>query len=150
MQGTSSEHLRTRVRGFTLIELMIVIVIIAVLASVALPSYQNYVVRTNRTAAQADLLAAAQAMEKHYGINFTYAGAAAGTTFPDESPTDASVKLYDLTLVAIADDFLIQATPKGAQTGDGIMQINHLGIRFWDKNNNADTSDSGENNWGRN
>jgi type IV pilus assembly protein PilE len=137
-------------RGFTLIELMIVVVIVGVLLGIALPGYQNYVLRTNRTAAQADLLAAAQAMEKHFAINFTYAGTAAGTTFPSEAPTDASVKRYDLTLpTADPSEFLIQATPKGAQAGDGILQINNLGQRFWDKNDNGNVADAGENNWDR-
>ena len=137
-------------KGFTLIEVMIVVVIIAVLLGVALPGYQNYVLRTNRTAAQADMLAAAQAMEKHFAINFTYVGTAAGTTFPDEAPTDATVKRYDLTLpTADPNEFLIQATPKGAQAGDGILQINNLGQRFWDKNGDGDVGDAGENNWDR-
>jgi type IV pilus assembly protein PilE len=139
-----------KLRGFTLIELMVVIVIVGVLISIALPGYKDYVLRTNRTAAQADMLAAAQAMEKHYAINFTYAGTASGTTFPAEAPTDSTVKRYDLTLPAAdPNEFLLQATPKGAQTGDGILQINGLGQRFWDKNSDGDISDIGENNWNR-
>jgi len=136
--------------GFTLIELMIVISILAILLLVALPSYQNYVTKANRSAAQSDLLAAAQAMEKYYAINFTYAGAAAGTTFPSEAPSDAQDKLYDVSLpVADPNSFLIRAIPKGAQADDGRLEINHLGERFWDKNNNGGTTDADEDTWRR-
>ena len=129
---------------------MVVVAIVATLLAVALPSYQNYVIRTNRSAAQADMLAAAQAMEKYYAINFTYAGAAAGTTFPNEAPTDAQTKRYDLSLpVADPNGFLIRAIPKGPQTGDGRLELNHLGQRFWDKNNSGTTGDAGEDNWNR-
>ena len=137
--------------GFTLIELMIVVVIVAVLLAVALPGYQSYVLRTNRTAAQADMLAAAQAMEKLYTVNFSYEAAVAGTTFPNEGPIDATVKRYDYSFPADpnATSYVLRATPKGAQAGDGIMEINHLGQRWWDKNDNGDVTDAGENNWDR-
>ena len=74
MLHTTRRSLPDPSSGFTLIELMIVIVIVAVLAAIALPAYQNQIQRTNRTATQADMMAAAQAMEKYYGINFSYSG----------------------------------------------------------------------------
>jgi len=148
MQRNRSKH--AAVRGFTLIEMMIVLVILGILIGIALPTYQNYVVRSNRSAAQGDLLGFAQAMEKEYALNFTYANAAAGTTYPAQSPLDGDDKKYNLTIVsADADSFRLRATPIAGtnQGGDGILEINHLGQRFWDKNNDGDTSDADEDNW---
>ena len=54
--------------GFTLIELMITVVIVAILAAIALPSYQNYIKRTNIKAAQTDLVALSLVFENYYRL----------------------------------------------------------------------------------
>lgn len=61
-----------RARGFTLMELMITIVIIAVLASIAIPSYMGYVERGKRAAARGALLAAASFLERNFTTNGCY------------------------------------------------------------------------------
>jgi type IV pilus assembly protein PilE len=134
-------------RGFTLIEMMIVLVIIGVLAAVALPSYENSVLKGHRRTAQADLMAFSQAMEKEYALKFTYANATAGSTYPAISPNEGGDKRYDLSIPSkIADAYTLRATPAGSQAGDGYLEINHLGQKFWDKNNN-NSIDAGENTW---
>lgn len=63
----------TKNAGFSLIEVMVVVAIIGVLASIAIPGYQRYVIQTNRTAAAACLTELAQFMERTYTQNMTYA-----------------------------------------------------------------------------
>lgn len=59
--------------GFTLIEAMIVVVIISVLAAISFPTYSEYVRKSNRTYAKATLMEIAQAQEKFYAVNMSYA-----------------------------------------------------------------------------
>ena len=61
-----------RMHGFTLIELMIVIAVIAILAKLALPAYQQYILRAQRAEARTQLLAAAQFMQSFYAANDRY------------------------------------------------------------------------------
>lgn len=151
---------RKRSRGFTLIEVMIVLVLIAIVASIALPSYTSQVVRGRRSDCQGMMMAFAQAMEKNFALNFTYLGAANGggdTGAPDDDvfvsqcPMEGNAT-YNLTIsAATANSFTVRATPAAgsSQVGDGRLEVNSLGQRFWDKNNDGDTSDTGENNWER-
>jgi type IV pilus assembly protein PilE len=70
---------RRRFSGFTLVELMIVVVIIAILAAVAYPSYQDHVRKSKRTEGKAALLKAAQLQERYYSDRQVYAD---NNTFP--------------------------------------------------------------------
>ena len=74
-----SAHVR---RGFTLIELMIVVAVIAILAAVALPSYQDYVRRGKRAEARALLQAASLAQEKYRLGQASYASATTALSPP--------------------------------------------------------------------
>ncbi|MEI2512501.1 type IV pilin protein [Acinetobacter soli] len=96
-------------QGFTLIELMIVVVIIAIFAAIAIPSYQEYVRRSNLAAAQQEMQKIATLLEKHRSRNFTYAGFNLKDVngFYDESTgkfnlplgsTDKKIK-YEITLL---------------------------------------------------
>lgn len=58
--------------GFTLIEVMIVVAIVGILAAIALPNYQSYVAKSHRAAARAQLLQAAQYMQRFYAANDRY------------------------------------------------------------------------------
>ena len=89
------------VRGFTLIELMIVVAIIGVLAAIAFPSYTRYVERTQFNDGRTGLLAAAQLMERCYVTGMTYEGCAAGGQSPEGfytiAVTNPTTRTFTLT-----------------------------------------------------
>lgn len=124
-------------KGFSLIELMIVVAIVSIIASVAYPSYQESIAKSRRADAQANLLELAQFMERFYTTNNTYQNI---TTTPpsapvlpfDESPKDGTNKHYDLALSAItATSFTLTATPKNSMNGDkcGNLTLTHTGVK---------------------
>jgi len=145
--------------GFTLMELMIAVVIIGILAAVATPIYMEGVKKSRRSDAQGALSSFASSMARYHTRNNFYTGAGtigagldtgAPTIFPAESPIDSGTKFYDLTIeAATSSAYRLRATPKNGQAGDGIIEINSLGVKSWDENDDGDVVDSGENDWSR-
>lgn len=120
---------RTRTRGFTLIELMITVAIVAILAAIAYPNYQKYVLRTYRAQAKADMLEYAGLAERYHTANNTYADFALPTTV---SPRDASTSRYTLALSDQGTStFKITAAPINAQSNDscGTLSINQATVK---------------------
>ncbi|THF65890.1 prepilin-type N-terminal cleavage/methylation domain-containing protein [Pseudothauera nasutitermitis] len=121
----------TRSRGFTLIEVMIVVVIVGILASIAYPSYQQHVLKTRRALATGCLLELSQFMERYYTTNMSYAGAA----LPNTSCRGDLGNFYTFQFAAnqpTATTYLINAVPQGAQQRDtlcGTLGLNHTGTR---------------------
>lgn len=121
----------TAKRGFTLIELMIVVAIVAVLAAIAYPSYQEQIKRSRRADAKTVVMENAQFMERFYTQNGTYLNA----TLPIlEAPKDGGAKFYDLAFAGgqpTATTFIVTATPKNAMLGDacGTLTINQAGLK---------------------
>lgn len=73
------------INGFTLVEVMIVVVIVGILASIALPAYQDYVLRSKRAEAQSALSLVSQRMERCFTTDNTYVGCYGGATVDSES-----------------------------------------------------------------
>ncbi|SOD28100.1 type IV pilus assembly protein PilE [Variovorax sp. YR752] len=117
--------------GFTLIELMITVAIVAILAAVALPSYRQYVVRSKRSAAQAQMMDIANRQQQFLLANRSYADktalTASGYALPAEVNSNYS---YDIVLTTTGvPGYTLTLTPIGGQTGDGALTLNSDGVK---------------------
>jgi type IV pilus assembly protein PilE len=114
-------------RGFTLIEVMIVAAVLAILAAIAIPSYQEQVRKGRRADALAAINETAQALERFYTLNNTYAGYQLRDV-ERQSPRTGDVIFYDITLVSTANSYTITATPR-QEDRCGAFSIDNLGNR---------------------
>ena len=101
-------------RGFTLIEVMITVAIIAILAAVALPSYSSYVMRANVTDAAKGLSEMRLKMEQYFQDQRTYLGACVGGTLAP-LPLDTDRFTFSCALTAVT--YTVTATGRGSMTG---------------------------------
>lgn len=109
-------QLTNRAKGFTLIELMIVVAILAVLSAIAVPQYQGYVLKGRRAAAQAFLLQAAQRQQQYFLDNRSFAPSLSGLGLSMTSDVSPYYELVDITTGAAPPTFTIEIKPIGSQT----------------------------------
>lgn len=126
-------------RGFSLIELMVVLFVVGILAAVAIDQYSSYMVRATRSAAQAYLLTIASKQEEFVVRNHFYAMSAVKLPTnddPDErglgltEPTDVTT-YYTISIEPLTNGFVAIATAKPGtrQTPDGDLKVNHRGVK---------------------
>lgn len=133
-------------QGFTLIEMMITVAIIGILAAIALPSYQQYIVRSNRAAAQAAMMDIANRQQQLLLANRSYGDYTAlkntGYSLPSEvsskygttEPIIHTNRVLDASCTLVADTtavpkFVIEFTPSGSQASDGKLFLSNTGTK---------------------
>ncbi len=137
-------------KAFTLIELMIVVTIVGILASIAVPSYQESVSKSRRADAKGALTGFANAMERHFTENshFCNAGGTGGSNscgdtdttndtgspsiFSTTSPVNGGTAFYNLTISsASSNSYTLSAAPTGAQSSDkcGTLTLTNTGVK---------------------
>ena len=129
--------------GFSLIELMIALVVIAILAGIGYPSYKEYVNRGKRSEGKSALMRAAQQMERYYSLNNCYpsnsancgsaGSSAAALTAARISATsgEGTSSAYNMSVTTNAQDFTLTATPVANfnDTRCGVLTITNTGAK---------------------
>lgn len=137
-------------KGFTLLEVMIVVAILGVLLAIAIPSYQNYVIKVKRGEMKTSLMSISQSLQRYQVANKTFANVknspqfqklanASGENYPQSGQALYTVKLE---LNANNRDWVLTATPIAAksQERDGHIMLNNQGHKCWTKGQSCSLS----------
>jgi len=120
-----------RMKGFTLMELMITVVVVGILAAIAYPAYTDYLNRTRRADGKAALLNLANYMEHYYTENNGYTGATLASV--GYTGTTSQEGYYNLSISALTNtSYTLTATPTGVQAGDttcGALTLTNTNVK---------------------
>lgn len=120
-------------QGFTLVEMIVTITILAILASIAYPSYRNYQLKAREQNARADLIQNVSRLERYYAINKTFSG------YSEDLVQNKSVEYFTLSGTYESDHYFLTATPK-ANSGEekSIVYDSVRGMLLcWGENNSS-------------
>jgi type IV pilus assembly protein PilE len=126
-----------RVAGFTLVELMVVVLVIAILAAIAIPGYAAQIRKSRRTEARTALLDAAGREERFYATNNFYTLVSTNLGYTGAWPTGVGSGYYNLTVTCTngkdpCTDYMLTATAIGTQAKDAIcatLTLNQSGLQ---------------------
>lgn len=133
-ESNKQPSMRTLRKGFTLIEVMIVVAIIGILSAIAFPSYTAYVARGHRAEAKQGLLELAQFMERTYTESNSYTPGGAVPVLPFITMPKAGTTVYNMALDAgatSATTYKLTAAATGMMAGDecGDFSIDNTGAQ---------------------
>ncbi|WP_257280487.1 MULTISPECIES: type IV pilin protein [unclassified Endozoicomonas] len=125
-----------KVKGFTLLEIFIVVTIISLLIGIMVPSYNEYVLQSRRSEGISSLLTMMQQQERYFTEQLTYTSDLSKLGYTLAGPNNVSSENghYLITATAcasmtISQCVLLTATPQGVQAPDGTLTINSRGTR---------------------
>ncbi len=141
--------------GFTLVEIMIAVAVVAILAAIAIPSYERYQIKVNRVAAQSEMIEMGSVLQQYLITHRTYAKSAtsfvslADLNLTTQLPRHETPKLYNVDLTATASTWQLTATPieQTRQENNGILILNSKGYRCWDEDNSGGCDANAASNW---
>ena len=118
--------------GFTLVELMIVVAIVGIIASIAYPSYSEYVTRSKRGDAMSALMLASQAMERRRSNPpYSYKVSGISDVFATQVPVEGGTAYYILSVTSDDTSYELTATPTGSMSGKKTLTLTNTGARTW-------------------